>query len=106
MQDKVKHAVHGDTITLQVLTNRFTHDLVTVLKAEYPLSELSPYKIVEFDLNGVNMIDSSSIGFLFDLHNKLKGNDKDSKLVINVANNKDLKDLLHKFQVDLLLNVK
>lgn len=106
MHENVKHTIHGDTLTVEMLTSRFTHELVTAIKTEYPLQTLATYKVVEFNLDKVKMIDSSSIGFLFDLHNKLKTNNEGSKLVISVGKNQDLRDLLHKFQADLLLNVK
>lgn len=103
MHEKVKHTINNDGIVIDMLTNRFTHDLVHVLKNEYPLNMLQNYPTVEFNLQQVKMIDSSSLGFLFDLHNKLRNK---SNVVISVGANNDLKELLHKFQVDLLLTVK
>lgn len=103
MHEKIKHTINNDSIVIDMLTNRFTHDLVHVLKNEYPLNMLQNYPTVEFNLQQVKMIDSSSLGFLFDLHNKLRNK---SNVVISVGANNDLKELLHKFQVDLLLTVK
>ncbi len=105
MHDKVRHTINGDSIVIEMLTNRFTHDLVHVLRNTYPVNMLQEYNTIEFNLQQVKMIDSSSLGFLFDLHNKLHTNNK-STLVIAVGDNTDLKELLHKFQVDLLLKVK
>ena len=106
MQDQLQHTITGDKIVIDILTNRFTHDLVNDIKNTYPFRMMFDYKEVEFNLRKVKMIDSSSIGFLFELHNKLHVNNEKSNLVISVGDNKELKDLLHKFQVDLLLNVK
>ena len=105
MQDQVHHIVDGDKIVIEILTNRFTHDLVNVIKSTYPYKMLFDYRKVEFNLSKVKMIDSSSIGFLFELHNKLHANNDKAELVIAVGDNTELKDLLHKFQVDLLLKV-
>lgn len=105
MHEKIKHTINGNIIVIEMLTSRFTHDLVHVLKNDYPINTLHDYEVVEFNLEGVKMIDSSSIGFLFDLHNKLKSSNK-SSLIISVGENRDLKELLHKFQVDLLLTVR
>lgn len=106
METKLKHKIENDNIIIDVLTNKFTHDLVHSIKTEYPFSFLYGFKYIEFNLRPVKMIDSSSIGFLFDLHNKIKANNKDAELIISVVDNNDLRELLHKFQVDLLLNVK
>lgn len=106
MQELLHHTVNGDTITIEMLTNRFTHDLVNVIKNTYPFKMLFDYKQVEINLRQVKMIDSSSIGYLFELHNKLRANNEKANLVVAVGDNKELKDLLHKFQVDLLLTVK
>lgn len=105
MHDNVRHTINNDSIVIEMLTNRFTHDLVHVLRTTYPVSMLREYNTIEFNLQQVKMIDSSSLGFLFDLHNKLNTNNK-STLIISVGDNADLKELLHKFQVDLLLKVK
>ena len=105
MEDRIQHTISGRNIVIEVLTNRFTHDLVNVLKNKYPLKMLSNYSTIEFNLRQVKMIDSSSIGFLFDLHNKLKALNPAAQLEISVGDNRDLRELLHKFQVDLLLKV-
>jgi ABC-type transporter Mla MlaB component len=104
--DKLKHKVEGNKLTIELLTNRFTHDLVHAIRNDYPATLLNDYTIVEFNLRQVKMIDSGSIGFLFETHNKLKAKDPASELIIAVGDNKDLKELLHKFQVDLMLTVK
>lgn len=105
MEDQIQHTVSDKKITIEILTNRFTHDLVNVLKNTYPVKMLAAYNVVEFNLRQVRMIDSSSIGFLFDLHNKLKAHESGAQLEIAVGDNKDLHELFHKFQVDLLLKV-
>lgn len=104
--EQFRHTVEDDKIIIEMLTNRFTHDLVHVIKNAYPFNMLFGYNAVEFNLRQVKMIDSSSIGFLFELHNKLRANNSNSQLIVSVGDNNELKDLLHKFQVDLLLNVK
>lgn len=106
MEDKITHTVEAETLVIEMTTNRFTHDLVNELRNKYPLTIITNYKRVEFNLRHVKMIDSSSIGFLFDLHNKLKAHSTNVQLIIAVGDNTELKDLLHKFQVDLLLNVQ
>lgn len=106
MADKIKHRVDGNRCTIEMLTNRFTHDLVTQLRNEHDSNELIGYDAIEFDLQQVKMIDSTSIGYLFELHNMLKSNGKENSLIIAVGGNNELKDLLHRFQVDMLLNVR
>lgn len=106
MEDKITHKVEAETLVIEMTTNRFTHDLVNELRTKYPLTIITNYKCVEFNLRRVKMIDSSSLGFLFDLHNKLKAHPGAVKMIIAVGDNVELKDLLHKFQVDLLLNVQ
>lgn len=106
MQETMRHTVSGNKIAIEMLTNRFTQDLVSVIKNNYPFKMLFEYNEIEFNLRQIKMIDSSSIGFLFDLHNKIQANNPSAKLIITVGDNKDLKELLHKFQVDLLLNVQ
>lgn len=105
MQDKVKHSINNDQIEIEMMTNRFTHDLVNILKTTYPVSMLQNYTIIDFNLQEIKMIDSSSLGFLFELHNKLRSNNK-SQLIVSVGDNNELRELLHKFQVDLLLTVR
>ncbi len=106
MEDKIKQTTQGDRFIIEMMTNRFTHDLVSHIRSKYPITAMSDYNCIEFNLQQVKMIDSTSIGYLFELHNKLKSGASDSELIISVGGNNELKDLLHKFQVDLLLNVK
>ncbi len=106
MEDKITHSINAETLVIEMTTNRFTHDLVNELRNKYPITTITNYKCVKFNLNRVKMIDSSSIGFLFDLHNKLKADSGNVQLIISVGDNVELKELLHKFQVDLLLNVQ
>lgn len=104
MQDKVQHSTSDDKILIELMTNRFTQDLVHVIKNTYPYTMLFEYKTVELNLRQVKMIDSSSIGFLFELHNKLLSNN--TNLIVSAGDNAELRDLLHKFQVDLLLHIQ
>ncbi len=105
MEEKVKHSISDDAIEIQMMTNRFTHDMVSMLRTTYPLSMLQRYSVIDFNLQEVKMIDSSSLGFLFDLHNKLRDNNK-SQLIVSLGENNELRDLLHKFHVDMLLTVR
>lgn len=106
MSEKVKHTVDGKKFIIEMVTNRFTYDLVSHLSSSYPFSQISLYNIIEFNLEQVRMIDSSSIGYLFELNDKLKSDSTDRELIISVGKNHELKDLLHRFQVDLLLNIQ
>jgi ABC-type transporter Mla MlaB component len=106
MDTKLTHRVDGDKFIIEVNTNRFTQDLVSRLTNSYPHSELTSFNTVEFNLEQVKMIDSSSLGYLFELNNKLKAEDSTNSLIVSVGKNNELKDLLHRFQVDLLINVK
>ena len=106
MDTKLSHTVDNDKFIIEFKTSRFTHDLVGQLSASYPYSEISNFNIIEFNLEQVKMIDSTSLGFLFELNNKLKAGNEGQQLVISVGKNNELKELLHRFQVDLLLNVK
>jgi len=106
MNDTVKHIIDGDKFIIEMKTNRFTYDLVERLKNLHPFAEMCKFNTIEFNLEQVKMIDSSSIGFLFELHNKLKNEDSKVALVISVGTNKELKGLFHRFQVDLLLNIQ
>lgn len=101
----VRHIIDGDKFTLEMNTNRFTFDLVDKLKSLHPFDEICKFNTIEINLEQVKMIDSSSIGFLFELNNKLKKEKTDFTLIINLGSNKELKNLLNKFQVDLLLNI-
>lgn len=105
-QDQVRHSIDGDKFSIEMNTNRFTYDLVDILKNLHPFDEISKYNTVEINLEQVKMIDSSSIGFLFELHNKLKNEKSEVTLIVNLGNNTELKKLFHKFQVDLLLKIK
>jgi ABC-type transporter Mla MlaB component len=104
-EEKISHTIQDKAIVIELLTNRFTHDLVNVIKDTYPLNMLYDFNTIEFNLNKVKMIDSASIGFLFELHNKLQTSN-DANLIVSVGDNSELRDLLHKFQVDLLLTVR
>jgi len=106
MADTVRHIIDGDKFIIEMMTNRFTYDLVEKLKTLHPFDEMCKFNTIEFNLEQVKMIDSSSIGFLFELHNKLRNEYSNVALVISVGKNKELKSLLHKFQVDLLLNIQ
>jgi ABC-type transporter Mla MlaB component len=106
MDDKIRHQVVGEKFIIEMITNRFTHDLVSLINTTYPYSHLSTFKVVEFNLEQVKMIDSTSIGFLFELHNKFKADLGHARLIISVGSNSELKDLLHRFQVDMLLDVQ
>lgn len=106
MDDKFKHTVSGDKLTIEMNTHKFTQDLVSNLSSAYPYSAIATYKTIEFNLEQVKMIDSSSLGYLFELHNKIKAENEDGSLILSVGSNHELKDLLHRFQVDLLLNVQ
>ena len=104
--DSVKHQIDGNKFVIEMATTRFTYDLVEIVKTLHPFDEICKYNTIEFNLEQVKMIDSTSIGFLFELHNKLKNESTNVTLVISLGNNKELKSLLHKFQVDLMLNIQ
>lgn len=106
MDDKVKHRIDGDKFVIEMTSNRFTHDMLSHINSSYPYSNMSNFNSVEFNLEQVKMIDSTSLGYLFELNNKFKADEQHNKLIISVGANNELKDLLHRFQVDLLLNVK
>jgi len=106
MSDTLRHTIDGDKFIIEMISNRFTYDLVEKLKTMHPFAEMGKFNTIEFNLEQVKMIDSSSIGFLFELHNKLKDDYKNVTLIISVGKNKELKSLLHKFQVDILLNIQ
>lgn len=107
MDDKYRHKIDGSKFIIEMNSHRFTQDLVSQISKTYPYSSFSMYNVIEFDLQQVKMIDSSSLGYLFELHNKLSAETEQQKeLIVSVGSNHELKDLLHRFQVDLLLNVK
>ena len=106
MEPTFTHTIDNDKFIIEFCTNRFTHDLVIKLTTEYPYADLSVYHTIQFNLEQVKMIDSSAIGYLFELHNKLKAEEETHALIISVGSNHELKDLLHRFQVDLLLNIQ
>ncbi len=105
MSDKYTHTVTDNILTIELLTNRFTHDLVHLMQNEYPIDFLNNHANVIFDLQAIKMIDSTSIGYLMELHNKFSESDK-SQLEISVGDNSELKDLLHKFQIDMVLTIR
>lgn len=106
MNDKIKCTTDGDKFIIQMISNRFTHDLVSHINSCRSYDDFANFNTIEFNLEQVKMIDSSSIGFLFELHNKLKTDNQTKQLILYVGKNQELKDLLHKFQVDMLLTVK
>lgn len=106
MEPLFTHTIDNDKFIIEFCTNRFTHDLVSKLTTEFPYSEISAFHTIQLNLQQVKMIDSSAIGYMFELHNKLKAEEETHALVISVGSNRELKDLLHRFQVDLMLNVQ
>jgi ABC-type transporter Mla MlaB component len=106
MDNNFTHSISGNKFTLEMKSHRFTQDLIHSIASEHPYTKLKEFATVEFNLEQVKMIDSSSLGYLFELHNKLISEEQKCCLVISVGNNHELKDLLHRFQVDLLLNVQ
>lgn len=103
-QDSFKQTIIDNKMVMEITTNRFTYDLVYNIKELFPINTLLSYNFIEFNLEQVKMIDSTSLGYLFDLHNKLKNNN--AKLELVVGSNHELKDLLNKFQVDLVLQIR
>lgn len=106
MSDKFQDREDQDKFVIEILTKKFTHDLVSDLRSIYSFQDFSKYKRIVFDLSKVKMIDSTSIGFLFEIHNKLESVSSNTAMSLYVGDNEELRTLLHKFQVDLLLTVE
>lgn len=101
--DEINHKISDGNFEIQISTNRFTQSTVSKLSDRYPYSDVASFKTLEFNLEQVRMIDSTSIGYLIELNNKLKADPAAAQLVLSLGSNSELKELLRRFQIDKIL---